>query len=66
MKFAYFPDCSAKSTCSELGLSMMAATKHLGIEFVELKVAACTGGPPIADFRRGAFSNPRRANFGAS
>ena len=49
MKFAYYPGCSAKSTCPELDISMKAVAKKLGIELTELEVAACTGARQLRD-----------------
>lgn len=49
MKFAYYPGCSAKSTCPELDISMKAVAKKLGIELIELEVAACTGARQLRD-----------------
>ena len=49
MKFAYYPGCSAKSTCPELDVSIKAVAKKLGIELIELDVAACTGARQLRD-----------------
>ena len=43
MKFAYYPGCSAKSTCAELNVATHAVCKRLGFELVELHSATCTG-----------------------
>lgn len=43
MRVAYYPGCSAKSTCTELDVSMKAVAKELDLELIELEVAACTG-----------------------
>lgn len=55
MKFAYFPGCSAKSTCPELDVSMKAVAKNLGLELAELEVAACTGARQLRDSNEELF-----------
>ena len=55
MKFAYYPGCSAKSTCPELDVSMKAVAKILGIELTELEVAACTGARQLRDSNEELF-----------
>ncbi len=49
MKVAYFPGCSAKSTCIELDVSMKTVAGELGIDLAELDVAACTGARQLRD-----------------
>lgn len=49
MKFAYYPGCSAKSTCPELDVSMKAMATKLGLDLAELEVAACTGSRQLRD-----------------
>lgn len=49
MKFAYYPGCSAKTTCPELDVSMKAVAKKLDLDLAELEVAACTGSRQIRD-----------------
>jgi len=49
MKYAYYPGCSAKSTCNELDVSTQAVAEKLGLELVELEVAACTGAREVRD-----------------
>lgn len=49
MKFAYYPGCSAKSTCPELDQSTKIVADKLGIELIELEVAGCTGAREIRD-----------------
>ena len=49
MKFAYYPGCSAKTTCPELDQSMKAVAKKLDLDLAELEVAACTGSRQIRD-----------------
>ena len=49
MKVAYFPGCSAKSTCPELDVSMKAVARELGIDLAELEVAACTGARQLRE-----------------
>ena len=55
MKFAYYPGCSAKSTCPELDVSMKAVAKKLGLELAELEVAACTGARQLRDSNEELF-----------
>lgn len=43
MKFAYYPGCSAKSTCRELNEAMRIVAVALGLELSELESATCTG-----------------------
>ena len=43
MKFAYYPGCSAQSTCKELNVSTKLVAAKLGLELVELHSATCTG-----------------------
>ena len=43
MRFAYFPGCSARSTCAELNAATHEVAARLGLELVELEAAACTG-----------------------
>jgi succinate dehydrogenase cytochrome b subunit len=43
MKLAYYPGCSAKSTCRELNEAMHVVCAALGLELTELESATCTG-----------------------
>lgn len=43
MKFAYYPGCSAQSTCSELNIATHLVAKKLGLELHQLYSATCTG-----------------------
>jgi succinate dehydrogenase / fumarate reductase cytochrome b subunit len=43
MKLAYYPGCSAKSTCKELNEAMHVVAASLGLELMELESATCTG-----------------------
>src|SRR5665213_4142208 len=43
MKFAYYPGCSARSTCAELNEATHRVAVKLGIELVPLESATCTG-----------------------
>ncbi len=47
MKFAYYPGCSAKSTCAELNVAMHRVAAALGLELTELHSATCTGAREI-------------------
>ena len=43
MKFAYYPGCSARSTCAELNEATHLVAARLGLELVQLESATCTG-----------------------
>jgi succinate dehydrogenase cytochrome b subunit len=43
MKFAYYPGCSARSTCAELNVSTHRVAQKLGLELLQLDSATCTG-----------------------
>jgi succinate dehydrogenase / fumarate reductase cytochrome b subunit len=43
MKFAYYPGCSARSTCAELNEATHLVASKLGLELVQLESATCTG-----------------------
>ena len=43
MKFAYYPGCSARSTCAELNMATLRVAERLGLELVPLESATCTG-----------------------
>lgn len=43
MQFAYYPGCSARSTCAELNEAMLAVAEKLGLELIQLDSATCTG-----------------------
>lgn len=43
MKWAYYPGCSARSTCAELNDATHRVAKRLGVELVQLDSATCTG-----------------------
>lgn len=43
MKWAYYPGCSARSTCAELNEATHRVAGKLGVELVELESATCTG-----------------------
>jgi len=43
MKFAYYPGCSARSTCAELNVATHRVATKLGLELVQLESATCTG-----------------------
>jgi succinate dehydrogenase / fumarate reductase cytochrome b subunit len=43
MKLAYYPGCSAKSTCKELNEAMHVVAASLGLNLMELESATCTG-----------------------
>jgi succinate dehydrogenase / fumarate reductase, cytochrome b subunit len=43
MRFAYYPGCSARSTCAELNEATHRVAAGLGLELVQLESATCTG-----------------------
>ena len=43
MKFAYYPGCSARSTCAELNEATHRVAAKLGLELTSLESATCTG-----------------------
>jgi succinate dehydrogenase / fumarate reductase, cytochrome b subunit len=43
MRFAYYPGCSARSTCAELNEATHRVAESLGLELVQLDSATCTG-----------------------
>jgi succinate dehydrogenase cytochrome b subunit len=43
MKFAYYPGCSARTTCAELNEATHLVAKTLGLDLVQLDSATCTG-----------------------
>ncbi|HEY5225945.1 MAG TPA: CoB--CoM heterodisulfide reductase iron-sulfur subunit B family protein [Methylovirgula sp.] len=47
MKFAYFPGCSAKSTCAELNVAMRKVALALDLDLMEIESATCTGAREI-------------------
>ena len=55
MKFAYYPGCSAQSTCKELNISMLKVADRLGLELVQLTSASCTGSREIRAANRDLF-----------
>jgi succinate dehydrogenase / fumarate reductase cytochrome b subunit len=55
MRFAYYPGCSAKSTCAELNTATHKVAARLGIELLELHSASCTGSREIRAINRNRF-----------
>ena len=47
MKLAYYPGCSAQSTCKELNVSTQLVASKLGLELHEYRSATCTGSREI-------------------
>ena len=43
MRFAYYPGCSARSTCAELNEATHRVAAKLGLELTQLESATCTG-----------------------
>ena len=55
MKFAFYPGCSARSTCKELAVSLQRVAGRLGLDLVELESAPCTGAREIRAVDRDLF-----------
>ncbi len=47
LQFAYFPGCSAKSTCKELNTATHLVARKLGLTLTELHSATCTGSREV-------------------
>ena len=47
MKFAYYPGCSAKSSCAELNEAMHNVAPKLDLQLSEIESATCTGAREI-------------------
>jgi succinate dehydrogenase / fumarate reductase cytochrome b subunit len=47
MKFAYYPGCSAKSSCAELNEAMHNVAPRLDLQLAEIESATCTGAREI-------------------
>jgi succinate dehydrogenase / fumarate reductase cytochrome b subunit len=43
VRLAYYPGCSARSTCAELNVATHRVAARLGLDLVELESATCTG-----------------------
>ena len=43
LRFAYYPGCSARSTCAELNEATHRVAARLGMDLVQLESATCTG-----------------------
>ncbi len=43
MRFAYYPGCSARSTCAELNVATHRVAAKLGLDLLQLDSATCTG-----------------------
>ncbi len=55
MKFAYYPGCSARSTCAELNVATHRVAARLGLELVQLESATCTGARELRAIDPAAF-----------
>ncbi len=55
MKFAYYPGCSAKSTCAELNVATLLVAAKLGLELTQLESATCTGARELRAIDPAAF-----------
>ena len=43
MRFAYYPGCSARSTCAELNVATNRVAERIGLDLLQLESATCTG-----------------------
>ena len=55
MKLAYYPGCSAQSTCKELDVSLRRVAERLGLELIELEPGVCTGAREVRAVNRDLF-----------
>ena len=55
MKFAYYPGCSARSTCAELNVATHRVAARLGLELTQLDSATCTGARELRAIDPAAF-----------
>ena len=55
MKFAYYPGCSAKSTCAELNVATLLVAEKLELELTQLESAACPGARELRVIDPAAF-----------
>jgi succinate dehydrogenase / fumarate reductase cytochrome b subunit len=55
MKFAYYPGCSARSTCAELNDATHLVASRLGLELLQLESATCTGARELRAIDPAAF-----------
>jgi succinate dehydrogenase / fumarate reductase cytochrome b subunit len=55
MKFAYYPGCSARSTCAELNVATHRVAQKLGLELLQLESATCTGARELRAIDPAAF-----------
>lgn len=55
MKFAYYPGCSARSTCAELNVATHRVAAKLGLELVQVESATCTGARELRAIDPAAF-----------
>jgi succinate dehydrogenase / fumarate reductase cytochrome b subunit len=55
MRFAYYPGCSARSTCAELNVATHRVAERLGIELTQLDSATCTGARELRAIDPAAF-----------
>ncbi|HWI27752.1 MAG TPA: CoB--CoM heterodisulfide reductase iron-sulfur subunit B family protein [Stellaceae bacterium] len=55
MKFAYYPGCSARSTCAELNEATHKVAARLGLELLQLDSATCTGSRELRAIDRTGF-----------
>lgn len=55
MRFAYYPGCSARSTCAELNAATHRVAAKLGLDLVQLDSATCTGARELRAIDPEAF-----------
>ncbi len=57
MKFAYYPGCSARSTCAELNEATHLVAARLGLTLTQLESATCTGARELRAIDPAGFYN---------
>src|SRR5436853_6008007 len=55
MRFAYYPGCSARSTCAELNEATRRVAAALGLDLIQLDAATCTGARELRAIDPTAF-----------
>src|SRR5215470_15004369 len=55
MNFAYYPGCSARSTCAELNEATHLVAARLGLTLTQLESATCTGARELRAIDPAAF-----------
>ena len=55
MKLAYYPGCSAQSTCKELDISLRRVAERIGLDLVGFEPGVCTGAREVRAVNRDLF-----------